>query len=226
LEIIFSWWLILGAGMVVLGGRYYLHYFLILVPPLLFYLVDYLQRLRKKWHFSLAVFLCLFYPSVLFGCYWALVVPAWYSVIEPWSKPGGWLQSWHRALQTGDIPPDLKKDLATRQTPNGIWIADFKPEWYVRLDRRQATPYLNFQIAYHKMDWLEHNFKSPLLFSKPESPGLVFQHFFHESPDYIIDPLGIFGQMKNKMPLLLHPYRLRKVGDTDVYIRSGPVTLP
>lgn len=221
LEILMTWWLILGGIQILLGGsRFYLHYFWFVAPAVAFYVYEALNGFKQVWVYRTMLVVSLAVPVGLWSTYWYAAYDLPYQRLSRYTRPNGWLAGLRQGLQGHPQWLALRADLQNLPPETTVLIADYQPELYRWLGRFCGSKYTDFSMAYFKMDWAEHNRLALGLLSESESLARVYQTFEAEKPDYIIDPLGLFAEMKSRIPLLLADYHPRTVNQWVVYERK------
>ncbi|MBX3103158.1 MAG: glycosyltransferase family 39 protein [Bacteroidetes bacterium] len=219
-ETLMAFWLV-GGGLALLQGgqRMYLHYFLLLLPPVLFYFHWFVRDQLPRILSTVVVLLSLLVPAFTHASYYAARVPQLYSRLEPQIRPGGWLQQLHQTLETDPAP--LREALKA-QGVRSIWVAAFEPQWYIRLGFAPATPYVNFNMARVRMLWLEENLRARAPFSGEETLEQVYDAFIQDPPDAVLDPQGYFAEMRQRIYWLYRHYRPDTVGHMPLWLRAQP----
>ena len=215
-------WLVAALLTVAIGlGRLYLHYFILMVPPLTVYVAKFQALTMRRWIRALPNIASVAWPAFTYAAFLLAAFPATFgfadrflnirpvdtqaTFMDPYheSQPLGWIQT-HRILL--NEPDPLERHIDRARVHNGILVLDLLPEHYVRLGLPCATRYTNFSVAWYKMTCLDHNTGRDL-FSSPETEAEVYRAFSEDMPDYIVDPHGVFPQMQGRIPLLLAGYR-------------------
>ena len=220
LESLFATWLLMGFVTILAGGaRLYLHYFLIVLAPLLFYALFFLEsRMSLRWQ-NRVLWAASLVPLLSWGSYFVLRSPTLYNHIQPYTKPGGWTQNLYIKLNGSAEEKAIGQLLSQKGIQAGVWVADFQPELYVRLGVSPALPYTNFSILWTKLNWLpQHPLPNYPLASQPVTLQMLYDQLEKEPPKAVIDPLGFFGYLKHRMPLLLADYRPYTAGKWQVYL--------
>jgi hypothetical protein len=203
-ETLMAFWLLGGLLSIVQGGqRMYLHYFLVLLPPLIFYIIWLMQGGLPRFLTLPILLLTLVMPTFTHATYYAVRVPALYTKVAPLARPQGWLHSLHHGLQ--DPCPQLRTHLQAKQVQR-IWVAAFEPQWYLRLGYAPATPYVNFNMARVRMHWLPENVRNTRPLSGEETLPNVHDAFEKDPPDVVLDPQGYFAEMRSRIYWLQRHY--------------------
>lgn len=202
---------------IILGGsRLYLHYFIQLLPFLLIHAI-YFALSRKKWG-KILLFANFLFPLFTFSIYYFVSTPERFQWIQPYIKPKGWVHSKFEELNLSQQEKLLIQDL-NQFHPHlkEVFIVDFQPQLYLKLKKSCSLKYVNFSLTYYKMNWLSQHKGKLLLWSKPEELSDLYKELSNKKPQYIIDPLNIFAQWKDKIPLFLNTYKMKKVGNYNIY---------
>lgn len=226
-EVIMSIFLAVGAGIIALSGKFFfMPYVYFVAPAMVFYITSYLNGKNFKRFKRFVLFTAYLMPVYSYLIYVICANTALYQWVEPFEKYDYWIHQFRRNLVPDKQIELFKKDLLNHKINTGIWVAYYQPDLYIRLDKKCASKYVDFAIAYNKMDWLSHNFKHSTLLSKSESMANVYHAFRYEKPDYIIDAYGIFQEIKNHLPLLMDDYSMKKIGYCKVYYRGNAIPSP
>lgn len=193
------------------GGRMYLHYFVQVLPFLIIYAVAWALQRRYG---NLLLSLHFIFPIFSFAMYFFVSTPERFAMIKPYVKTNGWMQSQFNTLHFSE---DEKRILQDTQNIKDILIIDFSPNLYLKWKKNCATKYVNFSLAFYKMNWLEHHKNKLFLISKPESLANLYKELKKQMPRYVIDYQGIFKEWKEQIPLLLMNYQYKKIGKFDIY---------
>lgn len=215
-ETITLYWFVAALLTVILGGgRLYLHYFYLLVPPLAIYATKALELKIRPWLRNLTLTLSFAIPAFTFGVFLISAFPAQFSFVDPYLTEGGWVHSFRERLNE---PHPLEEKIDPTQVRNGILVLDYEPTIYTRLKLPCATKYTNFSIANYKMEVLPDHEKVGLV-SRTEEKRDIYQAFKKEMPEYIVDPLGLFPHLSEQMPLLFADYQGVSVSDEARYYK-------
>jgi hypothetical protein len=228
LETLMAAWLLSGIVSIALGGpRLYLHYAIQILPPILYYALFFLEsRLSLAWQNRLLWVACAV-PMLSWASYFVLSNPAAINRLKPLIKEDGWTMQQHQQLVGTPQESAIRATLKRYNIRERIWVADYRPELYVRLGYPCATKYTNFSELWNKMNWLPlHSIPNYTLVSKPEELVDLYRTFEREPPACVIDPLGVFGLLQERMPLLLGSYQAEKVGEWQVYFRNPKAKPP
>ncbi|MEM7036660.1 MAG: glycosyltransferase family 39 protein, partial [Bacteroidota bacterium] len=208
LEAVLLFWFSAAMLTIILGGgRLYLHYFYLLVPPLVIYVSKFFELKVRPWLRTVSIVGAFLIPVYTFGVYLASAYPKTFSFIDDQITPGGWIDNFRTQLNT-EHP--LAAYIDRDKVHNGILVLAYDPVIHARLDIPCATRYTNFSVAYYKLEALRDLTEVDLL-SHTETLEDTYRAFREEMPEYIVDPLGIFPKMREKLPLLFQDYKARQV---------------
>lgn len=203
----FIWFLAALVSVLAGGGRFYLHYFYLLAPPIAMYAAKFFELKMRSWLRPLVLVLALAIPFYTYSIYWVATFPKTFSFLYNRVTPGGWVDSFRKELES---PFPLETVIDKEKVKNGILVMDYQPKLYARLDLPSATRYTNFSIAYFKFDFFAHNAGRTLI-SRKVSDVEVFEELEQARPEYILDPLNLFPELRERMPLLLAGYKELKL---------------
>jgi 4-amino-4-deoxy-L-arabinose transferase-like glycosyltransferase len=213
-EVFLLYWL--GAALltvIVGGGRLYLHYFYLMVPPLAIYAAKFFEMRINPWLRQLALLAALAIPMATFGVFLVSAFPSTFKMVDPYLTEGGWVDGFRNRLNE---PHPLENYIDKAKVKNGILVLDYEPSIYARLALPCATRYTNFSLAYFKLE-VFRDLTGKGLISHTESLVDTYRGFRDELPEYIIDPNNLFPVLREKMPILFAQYDARLV---TVYDRS------
>ncbi|MCB9231196.1 MAG: glycosyltransferase family 39 protein [Bacteroidia bacterium] len=221
IESILLFWL--GASVFTLlpgAGRLYLHYFYLIIPPLVIY-VSKLHDLRiRYWIASLLILAGLVWPVITFGHFMVAAFPQTFAFVDRFVSEDGWVKGKQKELNQAHI---LTHYVDPGEIENGVLILDFEPDLYYRLGVPAYGRYTNFSVAYYKFDLFSHSDQHKILSSR-EPASRVFRTFRDLPPDVIIDRdepgFRLFPQIRERMPLLFAHYNETKAGKYRVYSRQ------
>ncbi len=198
------------------GSRLYLHYFIQILPFLLIHAV-YFALSRKKWGIFL-LWANFIFPLFTISIYYFVSTPERFQWIQPYIKNDGWVHSKFEELNLSKQEKLLLDDLnKNHSVVKDIFIADFLPDLYLKLNKSCALKYVNFSLTFYKMNWLSQHKGKLLLWSKPEQLSDLYKELLQKKPQYIIDSQNIFLEWKDKIPLFLNQYKMKKVGNYNIY---------
>ena len=189
------------------GGRLYLHYFYILVPPLAIYAARFFESRLNPWLRQLSFLLLLLVPLYTYGVFAVSAYPKTFSMIDPYLRPNGWISGLRVRLNE---PHPLEKYIDKSLVHNGILVMDYEPEIYARLNLPCATRYTNFSLAYFRLMAFRERSQVEL-YSKSEPLAETYRAFRDEMPEYIIDPHDLFPLLRSQMPILFADFEARQV---------------
>jgi hypothetical protein len=211
-EVFLLYWF--GAALltvVIGGGRLYIHYFYLMVPPIAIYASKFFEMRINPWLRQLAFVAAMGVPLYTFGVFMVSAFPTTFKVVDEYITPNGWIEGLRLRLNE---PHPLEKYIDKEKVQNGILVMDYEPAIYARLGLPCATRYTNFSIAYSKLiAFREHSGKG--IVSHTESLVDTYRAFQDELPEYIIDPMDLFPLLRKQIPILFAQYeaRLVTVGD-------------
>lgn len=191
------------------GGRFYLHYFYIMVPVFAIYTATFFELRMGGLIRSLCVLAILVVPIISFGTFPMAAFPKSFEFMDAYITPNGWVHGLR--TQLNEEHP-LKKYIEPDRVHNGILVLAYEPTVYAHLDLPCATRYTNFSIAYYKLTAFR-NLTGYELISKPETLADTYREFQDQMPEYIVDPLGLFPSLKNGIPVLFSSYKTRQISD-------------
>jgi hypothetical protein len=207
---------------IILGvKRLYFHYVLQTAPFLSVFLAVFFLTIQKKWLKRVFwVGITTFFTFNLF-LYAVIVSPNLYQyfVSEKIVKPKGWVSQNYMLYHDLSLQwANFEKVIHLHSEPEQrILILSYRPEWYVKLNRKCATQYTNFSIAYYKMAFFNHNHNRRLI-SKKETLSDVYDAFQKDPPVLFIDEFGLFPELQQYLPTLLKNYRKVPTGLANVYV--------
>ncbi len=205
-----------AIGIFLGGSRLYLHYFIQILPFLLIHAV-YFALSRRRWG-RFMLFLNFIFPLFTLAIYYFVSTPERFQWIQPYIKKDGWVNSKFEELNFSTQEKLLLEDLNYNHPEiTEIFIVDFLPELYLKLKKSCSLKYVNFSLTFYKMNWLSHHKGKLTLWSKPEQLSDLYKELIRKKPKYIIDSQGIFEEWKDKIPLFLSQYKMKKVLDYNVY---------
>ena len=215
-ETIVLYWFIASLATIVLGGgRLYLHYFYLLVPPLAIYVAKVVELKTRRWLRNVAMLAAFVIPAFTYGVFLISAFPQQFQFIDPYLNEGGWVHQFRERLN--ELHP-LEAQINTQEVRNGILVLKYEPTIYTRLDLPCATKYTNFSMANFKMEVLPDH-ESAGLVSKAERKSDIYQAFQSDLPEYIVDPLDLFPYLQESLPLLLKDYEGISVSDESRYYK-------
>jgi hypothetical protein len=211
-EVFLLYWF--GAALltvVIGGGRLYLHYFTLMVPPVSIYAAKFFEMRMNPWLRQLAFLAAMAIPLYNFGMFAVSAFPSTFKMVDPYISENGWIDSFRKRLNE---PHPLEKYIDKDKVKNGILVMDYEPSIYARLGLPCATRYTNFSLAYYKLEAFR-SLTNKGLISRTESLVDTYRGFRDELPEYIIDPQNLFPTLREKIPILFGQYdaRLVTVGD-------------
>ena len=220
IEVVMNVWLVAAAVCIILSGKFfYLPYLYFGLPVIIYYGTGYVGGKQRSWFRKLILFGGYLFPAYTYLLFIMCIDPVRYEFIRLYESKDYWIGLMWSKVNLSPQEKLLARDINRQKISNGIFIAYYQPEWYLRLNQPCASRYGDFAAAYNKIDWLKHNFLHSSLLSQPEDMARVYETFRIEQPDYVIDPYGIFTEIKAHLPILLEPYAMKKVGYYKVYYR-------
>ncbi len=194
-------------SLIIGGGRLYLHYFYILVPPLAIYAGRFFEMKLNPWVRQIGFILAMMIPMYTFSVFVVSAYPKTFSMIDPYLKPNGWISGLRARLNE---PHALEKYIDKSKVHNGILVMDYEPTIYARLNLPCATHYTNFSLAYFRMIAFRERSKVTL-YSNSEPLSETYRVFRDEMPEYIIDPHDLFPMLRAQIPILFADFEARQV---------------
>lgn len=210
IDFVMALWLFFACMTLFLNGIYqYQNPFLLIVFPLTFYIYRFFISAMFPWLKTTLFILLLSYP-----CFSAL---QYYqkSTGEPligypedpaWNAHVTFISSSHTTstiLLKTLLPVDVNKGL------QNIWIADPDASlYYCRGQLRPGSRYIDFNLFANKASILPGNAYHKR-FSASILPSELYNAFQQDMPDWIVDTKGIFGVLKEQIPILFKPYSLK-----------------
>jgi hypothetical protein len=188
------------------GGRLYLHYFYLAVPPLVIYVARFYELKMSGMIRQLSFLALMVVPMYTFGVFLVSAYPSTFDMVDPYLRKGGWISTLRQRLNE---PHPLEKYIDKESVKNGILVMDYEPEIYARLGLPCATHYTNFSLAYFKLQaFRSHSGKE--LYSHTEPLTETYREFRDDMPEYIIDPFDLFPLLRAQMPLLFADFEARQ----------------
>ena len=220
IELLFFIWFIAALASILIGfSRMYLHYFIMLVPPLTMYVAKFFELRIHPFLKRIAFLLGLVFPIFTYGVFVVAANPS-IRYFDKYLTPGGWTENFRTTLNE---PHMLASHIDKSKVRNGILILGFEPELYQRLDVPCATKYTNFSMAYFRLAAFDHNGNRTLVSGK-ESVANTYRAFSTDMPEYIVElPANVragnelFPQLEAKMPLLFQDYDWKQVNYYKIY---------
>ncbi|MFK7923286.1 MAG: hypothetical protein AB8H47_15085 [Bacteroidia bacterium] len=198
-------------------SRLELNDILLLAPPMAFYAS---KVFDFKWggkYRAILIPLSLLLPAIIYLNYWGIRLPDTMATFRPKDES----LFYHGGL----------KNLLERDTPlhrydfgdasHSVWVMDYYPELYLSLGQHIENKYLDYRIAWYKMEALPNEDQGSFL-SRIEAENDLFQEFTQHPPDFVIDPHGNFTVLQKRYPSLFGNYEPEQLGTTKVYRRLSP----
>ncbi len=216
-------WLITGIISVLAGGsRLYLHYFILVFPPLAAYCARFFDVFSHRQLRGLGFYGLMTLPLLLLIQGFYCMGPEKMRFISGVFKENGWT---NKMAFTMNKPHILKPFITPEIAKKGVFVLNFQPEIYLRLNARCATPFTNFSIAYYQFGFFPGADGYSLISSHSELEE-IYRAFEKDMPAAIIDSweenqLGeLFPILQKKMPLLFAHYRPITAGKNRIYLRD------
>jgi hypothetical protein len=211
-EVFLLYWF--GASLltvIVGGGRLYLHYFYLMVPPIAIYVSKFFEMQLNPWVRQLCFVAATAFPLATFGIFLISAFPSTFDMADPYIRTDGWVSGFRGQLNE---PHPLEKYIDKSKVRNGILVMAYEPTIYTRLGLPCATRYTNFSLAYFKLQAFRAKSQNHLI-SRTETLVDTYLAFQDELPEYIIDPQDLFPMLRDQIPILFSVYeaRLVTVGD-------------
>lgn len=204
------YWLVASLLTVIVGGgRLYLHYFYVLVPPLAIYAAKFTELKMRPWLRTGTLVVAFFIPLFTIAVYFVSVWPSTFSFLDSSISKDGWIDSFRKQLNE-EHP--LARYVDKEKVKNGILVMSYEPTIYTRLDLPCATKYTNFSMAQFKLAPFKEAAGVQLI-SRTETLPQIYRSFAQELPEYIFDPQGLFPILQERIPILFADYQTRMVND-------------
>jgi 4-amino-4-deoxy-L-arabinose transferase-like glycosyltransferase len=126
------------------GGRMYLHYFCLMVPPIAIYASKFFEMRINPWLRQLAFIAAMVIPLSNFGVFLVSAFPTTFDFVDPYISESGWIDGFRHRLNE---PHPLEKYIDRSKVKNGILVMDYEPSIYTSLRLPCATRYTNFSLA-------------------------------------------------------------------------------
>ncbi|MCS7075664.1 MAG: hypothetical protein NZ455_03090 [Bacteroidia bacterium] len=202
--------------------RLYFHYILQTAPFLSIFLSVFFLTIQKEWVRYLSWILVLAVVIFNLSLYLVIASPEIYRYFSSQKiiKSRGWVSQQYIAYHDLSLQwTNLEKIVHLHSEPEErILILAYHPEWYVKLNRKCATYYTNFSIAYYKIDFFKHN-QNRTLISAKERLADVYEALEKDTPALFIDEYNLFPEIQYYLPNLLKKYRKVPTSIADVYVR-------
>ncbi|MFK7969185.1 MAG: ArnT family glycosyltransferase [Bacteroidia bacterium] len=201
-------WLIFGAIILVFSGsRLQIHDFAVIAPPIAFYA-------SKAWELRQGLFLKAFLWVIL-------LVPPAALYLDMFSR---YQSSWtalpdNLSEQLGAnymfLPDAEKLREVMPKSAETLWVAAAQPQLYSFLQKKPATPFIDYRSTYHRISYF-----NPELSSSATPDAYLFKQFQQGLPDVIIDQGDIVPQLKRRFPTLFYGYLEKDAGQWKVWVRE------
>ena len=159
------WFMACLLTIVIGGGRLYLHYFYLLVPPLAIYASKALELKIRTWVRNLVLLAAFAIPLLTYVVFLLAAFPQELSFADKYLSEGGWTMQFREQLNE---PHPLENYIDREKIHHGILVMAYEPTIYTRLDLPCATKYTNFSIAQHK--WASLTAKRTTICSRARRP--------------------------------------------------------
>jgi hypothetical protein len=194
-------------SLIIGGGRLYLHYFYVLVPPLAIYTSRFFELKLSPILRQLSFILMLLVPFYTYSVFAVSAYPKTFDMIDPYLRPNGWISGLRSRLNEAH---PLEKYIDKSKVHNGILVMDYEPEIYARLELPCATKYTNFSLAYFRL--IAFRKRSQVsLYSESEQLADTYRAFRDDMPEYIVDPHDLFPILREQIPILFADFEARQV---------------
>ena len=205
------WFLAALLTIIIGGGRLYLHYFYLLVPPLAIYAAKALELKMRGWVRNLVLLAAFAIPMMTYVVFLIAAFPQQFSFADKYLREDGWTMQFRAELNE---PHPLEAYIDRDRIHQGILVMAYEPTLYTRLDLPCATKYTNFSVANVKFEFLPDHEEVSLI-SRTETRADIYAAFQKEMPDYIVDPLGYFPYLQEEIPILFKDYQAQVVDEGD-----------
>jgi hypothetical protein len=196
-----------------------LHYLVLALVPILFYALWYIYTVVPRRFRQWALLAAWAFPLFTASTYLLVATPGNYVAAREWLpvSPDGWLSGIYQQLHITATERALQAELQQRNI-RGVWVARYQPELYVRLQQPCSSKYVAYNLAHVKMLWLDHNVRlRGRLVSDMETMADAYRTFRAEMPPAVIDPDGVFNEIRRRLPLLLSVYEPHAVGSVTLW---------
>lgn len=222
IESVMAIWLGLSVFLLIINGLFkHNNPIIVMVFPLCFYVYRFfLQKIRPLFANSILLLIGI-YPAWSGTQYYALnqeetELP--YPVFPD--------EEWKNTLRTIFIPDPhttalykfMEKDAGEKNKT--IWICGY-PHLYQTQTKsfKNGSRYIDFPLFANKISFLKKNTYRSLISSEIDHAE-IYCAFREEFPDYILDEINVFGEIKNQIPILLADYMLIYDGPVKIYARK------
>ncbi len=186
--------------------------FILLVPPLAFYIAKTFDfRIFTRFRVPVLIAL-LFLPLLQYSSYLGMV----------FSDSMPILTVNQSVLQTGGLHLDQQKHeqilarTAVLAPEEKIWVMANEPDIYLRSKRIPAVAYLDFRMAYHKLQDLPGH-EGKLMISSITPSREVFRTFAANPPALVLDAGNFFPPLQSRFPSVFGRYKAERIGTWTVY---------
>lgn len=202
-------WLSSGIAAIIFSVTHtQFHKWVLIAPPLAFYVTKVFEIPSKKWINPTIITLAFIPTLFIYGNFWV------HYLMPQNSTPSAILSNQKDPIFKNN---ELKQYFSQKkQAPKGIWIMEFQPEIYLALNQKCATKYADYRIVYQKFHPLPYA-STHLLISRVESDADIFDEFNKNRPDYILDRNNLFPKIKDMYSGLFYEYKAESVGGYTIY---------
>ncbi len=193
-------------------GRLEISDFLLLVPPLAFYIArtfDFPLMTRFR---VLALLLLVMVPVWQYTAYAAMLFPNQWGWVAPLPVP----------LRDGGMQLNQEKfagllgPLADLPPGEQVWVMSNDNDLYLRSKRIPAVPYVDFRMAYYKLEDLPGH-RGKLMISEVVPAREMFRTFSGDQPAMVLDGGNYFPSLQQRFPGIFGEYQALKVGTWTLY---------
>lgn len=200
-------WLIFGIIILVFSGsRLQIHDFAIIAVPIAFYSARAWDLIKKRWQAVTA---------------WTIViVPALLLYLDMFSTwQGSWtafpdsFRAWIGVnyLEVKDLDKIRAHNLPEDAS---LWVANPTVQLYPALDKKPATPFVDFRSAFNKIPYI-----NPELSRSSIADAYLFKTFEQDMPDVIIDKGDVVPVLKQRFPTQFGAFEAKEAGQWRVWQR-------
>lgn len=187
--------------------------FILLVPPLAFYIARTFDfKYVTKYRIPI-LFLLIALPLWQYSGYLGMTFDKQLSFLVPSTKQvmrHGGLEL-HKAKYAG-----LLDKVSQSNEEEAIWIMGNIPDLYLRSERIPAVKYVDFRMAYFKLEDLP-GYEEEKHISKKISSGEAFRVFQKEAPKLVLDAKNNFPSLQRRFPGIFGDYTSEKLGSWMIY---------
>lgn len=187
--------------------------FILLVPPLAFYIARTFDFKFVTKYRVLILLLLIAVPLWQYSGYVGMTFSKQLSFLIPSAKQtmrNGGLEL-HKARYAGVL-----KRINQVGENDEIWIMGNAPDLYLRSHRSPAVKYVDFRMAYFKLEDLPGYDENGLI-SKRTTSGEAFRVFQKEAPTLVLDAKNNFPSLQRRFPGIFGNYSSEKLGAWMIY---------